>query len=91
MAKYADDATLLAPEITSLSIEEEFRFVQKWACDNKLPINLSKTKEIEFHRPNLRSILVPSPLQNIERVTSTKLLSVYISHDLATNAQTEYV
>ena len=91
MAKYADDATLLVPEITSLSIEVEFRFVQKWACDNKLSVNLSKTKEIVFHRPNLRSILVSSPLQNIERVTSTKLLGVYISHDLATNAQTEYV
>ena len=31
MAKYADDATILVPEITSLNIEEEFRFVQKWA------------------------------------------------------------
>ena len=70
MAKYADDATLLVPELTSLSIEEEFRCVQKWACDNKLSINLSKTKEIVFHRPNPRSIIIPSPLPNIERVTS---------------------
>ena len=31
------------------------------------------------------------PLQNIERVTSTELLGVYTFHDLATNAQTEYV
>ena len=91
MAKYADDATLLVPEITCLSIEEEIRFVQKWACDNKLSINLSKTKEIVFHRPNPRSILVTSPLQTIERVTSTKLLGVCISHHFATNAQTEYV
>ena len=91
MAKYADDATLLVPEITSLSIEEEVLCVQKWACDNKLSINLSKTKEILFHRPNPRSIIVPSPLPNIERVTIIKLLGVYITHDLATNAQTEYV
>ena len=54
MAKYADDATLLVPELTSLSIEKEFRCVQKWACDNKLSINLSKTKEIVFHQPNPR-------------------------------------
>ena len=40
MAKYADDATLLVPDLTSLSIEEEFRCVQKWACDNKLSISL---------------------------------------------------
>ena len=85
MAKYADDATLLVLELTSLSIEEEFRCVQKWACDNKLSTNLSKTKEIVFHRPNPRSIIVPSPLPNIERVTSIKLLGVYISHNLATN------
>ena len=65
--------------------------MQKWACNNKLSINLSKTKEIVFHRPNPRSIIVPSPLPNIEQVTSIKLLGVYISHDLATNAQTEYV
>ena len=89
MAKYADDSTLLIPELTSLNIEEEVLCVQKWACDNKLSINLSKTKEIVFHRPNARSIILPSPLQNIERVTSTKLLDVYISHDLAANAQTE--
>ena len=78
MAKYADDAMLLVPELTSLSIEEEYRCVQKWACDNKLSINLSKTKEIVFHRPNPRSIIVPSPFPNIERVTSIKLLGVYI-------------
>ena len=54
IAKYADDATLLVPAITSLSIEEEVRCVQKLACDNKLSINLSKTKEIVFHRPNPR-------------------------------------
>ena len=29
MAKYADDAMLLVPELTSLCIDEEFRFVQK--------------------------------------------------------------
>ena len=65
--------------------------MQKWACDNKLCINLSKTKEIVFHWPNPRSMIVLSPLPNIERLTSIKLLEVYISHDLATNAQTEYV
>ena len=91
MAKYADAATLLVPKLTSLSIEEEFRCVQKWACDNKLSVNLSKTKEIVFYRLNPRSIIVPSPLPNIDRVTIIKLLGVYISHDLATNAQTEYV
>ena len=46
MAKYADDATLLVPEMTSLSIEEEFRFVQKWACDNKLSINCQRLRRL---------------------------------------------
>ena len=30
-------------------------------------------------------------MPNIERVTSIKLLGVYVSHDLPTNAQTAYV
>ena len=52
LVKYADDATLLVPEIHSNSLEEEFFNVQKWAILNKLTINMSKTKEMVFHRPS---------------------------------------
>ena len=77
--KYADDATLLVPKIHSNSLEETFSNVQKWAILNKLTINMSKTKEMIFHRPNPRCLVPPPPLSNIERVKFTKLLGVYIS------------
>ena len=48
MAKYADDATLLVPEKTDVQIQDEFNSITKWAADNKLTINLSKTRELRI-------------------------------------------
>ena len=78
LVTYADDATSLVPEIHSNTLEEECSNVQKWAILNKLTINMSKTKEMVFHRPSLRCLVPPPPLSNIERVMFTKLLGVYI-------------
>ena len=44
--KYADDTSILVPQHSSISIEEEFQHVQTWSIANKLQINLTKTKEI---------------------------------------------
>ena len=52
MTKYADDTSLLVPEIKTVSLEEEFDHPQVWAQTNKLVIDMLKTKEIVFHRPN---------------------------------------
>ena len=46
MAKYADDATLLVPENTDVQKQDEFNIITKWAADNKLTINLSKTGKL---------------------------------------------
>ena len=43
--KYADDTNLLVPEITDVDIKDEFNNVLKWAADNCMTVNLSKTKE----------------------------------------------
>ena len=50
ITKYADDASLLVPEKNDA--EREFLNVRKWANDNKFMVNMAKTKEIVFHRPN---------------------------------------
>ena len=50
MAKYADDATLLAPEKTDVQIQDESNSITKWAADNKLTINLSKTRELRTQK-----------------------------------------
>ena len=59
LTKYADDASLLVPERTDVDMSEEFRHIMKWPLDNKLTVNLAKTKEITFHRPNPKNYLSP--------------------------------
>ena len=77
--KYADDTTLLVPEKTDASLEDEFRSLKRWAESNKMILNLFKTKEIVFHRPDPRLYFPPVPLSDVERVKSVKLLGVYFS------------
>ena len=62
-----------------------------WAQTNKLNINMLKTKEIVFHRPNPRGLLMPPPLTNIERVKFAKLLGVYIMDNLGAGKQIDYL
>ena len=50
--KYADDTTLLSPENSDVDITSEFSHIKFWATTNKLNLNLSKTKELVFHRPS---------------------------------------
>jgi hypothetical protein len=57
---------------------------------NKLTITLSKTKEMTFHRPGLRGFREPSPIANIERLSSFKLLGVYLSSTLSMELHINY-
>ena len=65
MAKHADDATLLVSEKTDVQIHDEFNSIRKWATDNKLTINLSKTGEVIFYRPTPRNYLPPTELNGL--------------------------
>ena len=76
ICKYADDSSLLVPEKCDIDISEELEHVHKWADENKLKINLAKTKELVFHRPNVRNYLAPSELHSLERILCSKLLAV---------------
>jgi len=64
LLKYAD--TLLIPEHTDFSLEDEFLVLKLWS----MILNLLKTKEIVFHRPNPSLYILPVPLSDIERVKS---------------------
>ena len=45
ICKYADDTTLLVPEMCDVKIEDELENIIKWSCVNiKLQLNLLKTK-----------------------------------------------
>jgi len=80
--KYADDTTVLVPSDSDVGLEDEFENVMQWAKDNKMILNINKTKEIVFRRPNPRLSLDPSPLPHIEQVKVAKLLGVVLSERL---------
>ena len=85
--KFTDDATLLAPEKNDADLEWEFLNIRKLSNDNKLMVNMAKTKEIVFHRPNARNYLLPG----IERVMLAKLLGVWVQDDLGFRKHIDYV
>ena len=89
--KYADDTSILVPQHSSISIEEEFQNVQTWSIANKLQINLKKTKEIVFRRPSARNFITPQPLPFIEQVTVTKFLGIHITATFSTSVHAEHI
>jgi hypothetical protein len=89
--KYADDTNLLVPEHTDVSLEDEFAELKRWAETNQMILNLLKTKEVVFHRPNPNLYIPPVPLNDIERVKSVKLLGVYFSDTLRFDEHIKYV
>ena len=82
VTKYSDVARLLVPEKCNIDITLEFQNVLKWAINNKLTINMAKTKELVFHRPNARNYLPTVTLPVIERVICAKLLGGWLQEDL---------
>jgi hypothetical protein len=81
--KYADDTNLLVPQHTDINMKEEFEAIQLWAFNNKMTINIAKTKEIVFRRPNPRSNIDDIiPILGIEQVVEVKLLGVIFNCNL---------
>ena len=60
LVKYADDTTLVYPDQTEVSFADEFSNIKEWSKQNRLTINISKTKEIVFHRPNPHRFHAPA-------------------------------
>ena len=46
LVKYADNTSLLAPQYSSVSLEDEYHNPLHWSTVNKLKINTDKMKEI---------------------------------------------
>ena len=76
--RYADDTNLLVPQCSDTSILDEFEAIRNWTRLNKMQLNVKKTKELVFHRPNPRFSL-PDPLPHIECVNGLKLLGVFLN------------
>jgi len=82
LIKYADDTNLLVPSDSDVGIAEEFSHVKHWALENRMVINILKTKEIVglFRRPNPRLYINPVPISDVQQVTSAKLLGITLTH-----------
>jgi hypothetical protein len=81
--KYADDTNLLVPQHTDIHMKEEFEAIALWASNNKMIINIDKTKEIVFRRPNPRMHIDDViPIFGIEQVFEAKLLGVIFNSNL---------
>ena len=90
--KYADHTNLLVPEHTDSQLSVEFEAIQLWAANNKMIINMSKTKELIFRRPNPRlQISVSNPICGIEQVSEVKLLGVYFNSNLKFASHVNYI
>jgi len=53
LIKYADDTNLLVSSDSDVGLVEEFNHVKHWADENRMVINILRTKEIVFRRPQL--------------------------------------
>ena len=74
--------TLLSPQMSRTTVELEMAHIMNWALENKITVNLLKTVEIVFRRPNVSHHLFPSVMLNVRRVAIAKLLGVYLRYEL---------
>jgi len=80
--RYADDATLLSLQNSKTSVELEMAHIMNWPSKKKMTLNLLKTVEIVFRRPNVSHDLLPPIMHSVSRVAVAKLLGVHLKHDL---------
>ena len=86
LCKYADDTTLLVPRHCDVQLVDELEHVIKWSKAYILKLkylNLGKTKEIVFRRSSVKRDILPSALDDIERLECVKLFGVYIDSKLS--------
>jgi len=83
--KYADDTYLLVPSTNSTSRLDEIAHIERWAAENNLKLNCTKSKEIIFKARGVRgpSAQPPPPCLNIERVSSLNVLGVIVNDRLS--------
>ena len=87
--KYADNSYLIVPSVNSSTIAEELEHIAKWAHDNNLKLNRSKTKEIGVHRPRAKNWLFPPAVDGVERLDVINVLGVLVDSTLSFHAQVD--
>jgi len=89
VVKYGDDTNIVVLSDSDTDLLEEFDHVKLWADDNKMLINLLKTKEIVFRQSNPRLHISPLPITEVQQVSSTKLLGATLCDTLSFTTHVE--
>ena len=87
--KYADDSYRIVPSVNSSTIADELEHIAKWAHDNNLKLNRSKTKEIVVHRPRAKNLLFPPAIDGIERFDVINVLGLLVDSTLSFGSQVD--
>ena len=96
MLMYADDTTLYCnvnPNVSDDLLNCELSKICDWLGDNKLALNVSKTKYMVFHTAN-KHVAYPKLNingNNIERVTNFNFLGLTLSSTLSWNQHTNKI
>ena len=82
--KYADDMDLVVPASHTHTIQLELDAILRWASDNNLKLNVTKSCEMIVRRPRFAADdpAIPPPVSGLVRVTSLKTLGVTFSDRL---------
>ena len=92
LCKYADDTYVIIPASNEASRLAELDNVQRWAEQNNLKLNCSKSTEIVFRDSRRRRTAAePAPLPGIARSSCMKMLGVTIGNDLAVSQVSQHV
>jgi len=91
LVKYADDITLLVPQYSSVSLEDEYQNLLHWSTVNKLKINTDKIKEIVFRCPSACNFVSLVSLSRIEQIISVKLLGIHPTATLSAAVHVEHI
>jgi len=84
LCKYADDTYLIIPSVNEDSRTAELENVEQWSRTNNLVLNRSKSLEIIFSdKRRKHSFQQPPPISTIKRVTTIKILGVFISSNMS--------
>jgi len=72
-------------------LQQEFNHVRSWAANNRLILNLSKTKEMVFKQPRVRCFHMPAALDDVEQIDCCKLLGVIFQSNFKLDSHVNYL
>ena len=84
LLKYADDTDLVVPANHSHTVQVELDGISRWASDNNLTLNVSKSREMIIRGPRIPPDFpsIPPPVPDLARVSALEVLGVSFSDRL---------